>query len=138
MDDYSRLKKGFLMTSKKQQRAKSRRKIATQRLKLTQGEERLLLEEFGNYSRGYSIPCRFCGWNSSDHEWEEEGCQMFSGKRKRPPTEGSSVREKGYRATLQECIQHLGYIPKNIRQWCRADREARREEDEVGILGIDL
>ncbi len=126
------------MTSKKRHRAKSRRKIASERLKLAQGEERLLLEEFGNYSRGYSIPCRFCGWNSSDHEWEQEGAEIFSGKRRRPATEGSDVREKGYRATLQECIQHLGYIPKNIRQWRRADREARREEAEEGILCLDL
>ena len=76
-----------------------------------------LLDEYGNDSPGYNIPCRFCGWLSIEHELPEV-TEKEMGERK-----------KGFRIPLAVCAGLTGYAPINVREW---ERERRADREESG------
>lgn len=105
--------------------AKKLRKVSIGGIKITKQEDDLL-NEFGNSSPGYDIPCRFCGWKSVYHD--EEASQKFEPEEKQKHEPGSDVRRKGFRTTLQNCANNIQYVPKNIGWWRRENRADQRGE----------
>lgn len=99
---------------------RQRRNVRLGGISITVKEDELL-DEFRNSSRGYDIECRFCGWKSVFHDEEEEQRWKDQDKQKHEP--GSDVRKKGYRTTLQNCANNIGYVPANLRQWRQKARE---------------
>ncbi len=103
----------------------AKRRVKLGGILITKREDELLFR-FGNISRGYSIPCRFCGGLSADHDFEDQ--RSLDKKERKIVVEGGDVQQKGYRTTLHNCANNIGYAPRNVRQWERAEIADSRGE----------
>jgi len=70
--------------------------------------------ERGVYPRGHTVPCKHCGYSSAEHALGE-------GEIEKP-----EIKQKGFRVSFLKCI---GYEPKSIREWERAEKAYQHEQE---------
>ncbi len=107
----------------KRKRGKSK-KVRVAGILISQREDELI-DRFGNSSFGYNMPCRFCGCSVTDHDdvAAKARGEIFNGAKTAKVPPSASRRRKGFRTDLRNCATKIGFVPSNVREWERRDRQ---------------